>query len=241
MDKHHTGIPLQEWIAELYCDRDMTRMGHLQRASDLNLGLGWLYYGLARTVRSKTAVVIGSFRGFVPLVLGRALADNKEGGEVIFIDPSFVDDFWKDPVAVRDHFARRGVTNIRHFLMTTQEFVASDHYRSLPPLGIVFIDGHHSEEQARFDFETFEGRLEPGGVALFHDTGWNRVSRMHGPERTYQHRVKDYVDRLKGNPRYQVLDLPYGDGVTLVRSSTPRPHCPRTRVPPDALREFSHA
>jgi hypothetical protein len=25
---------------------DMTRMGHLQRVEDANLGLGWIYYGL---------------------------------------------------------------------------------------------------------------------------------------------------------------------------------------------------
>jgi predicted O-methyltransferase YrrM len=192
-------------------------MGHLQRAGDLNLGLGWIYYGLARTIRPRTVVVIGSYRGFVPLVLGKALADNEEGGEVVFIDPSFVDDFWKDAEAVRNHFARHQVTNIRHFLMTTQDFVRSQAYESLGSLGMVFIDGHHSEEQARFDFEAFESRLAPGGMALFHDTAGYRVSRMHGPERTYQHRVKDYVDSLKTDPRLQVFDVPFGDGVTMVR------------------------
>ena len=53
-------------------------MGHNQRAEDLNLGLGWLYYGLARLIHPKSAVVIGSYRGFVPLLLGRALRDNVE-------------------------------------------------------------------------------------------------------------------------------------------------------------------
>jgi predicted O-methyltransferase YrrM len=209
-------LGLQDWIEELFRDRDLTRMGHLQRARDRNLGLGWIYYGLARTVRSKTAIVIGSYRGFVPLVLGKALADNAEGGEVIFIDPSLVDDFWKDADAVREHFKRHGVTNIRHFLMTTQEFALTETYRSLSPVGILFVDGHHSKDQAQFDFETFEARLEPGGIAFFHDTASYRVSRMHG-DRTYQHRVKDYVDELKQNPMLQVLDLPYADGVTLVR------------------------
>jgi predicted O-methyltransferase YrrM len=210
------GVGLQAWIAKLYRDKDLTRMGHLQRAKDRNLGLGWIYYGLARTVRSKTAVVIGSYRGFVPLVLGKALADNDEGGEVIFIDPSRVDDFWKDADAVRKHFARHGVKNIRHFLMTTQEFARSDAYRALPSVGILFVDGHHSKRQAKFDFKTFEGRLAPGGLALFHDTARYRVSKMHG-RRTYTHRVKDYVDELKLDPKFQVLDLPYADGVSIVR------------------------
>src|SRR5207302_207272 len=82
-------------------------------------------------------------------------------GHVYFLDPSLVDDFWKDPQAVQDYFAGFGLSNIRHFLMTTQQFVASEAYRSLGPVGIVFVDGYHSEEQARFDYEAFAGRLAP--------------------------------------------------------------------------------
>src|SRR5947208_14432756 len=106
---------MKDWIAKLLDCRELTGMGHLQRVEDANLGLGWIYYGLARVIRPKTIVVIGSPRGFVPLVLGKALADNLENGQVIFIDPSFVDDFWKDPQAIAGHFARFGVTNVRHF------------------------------------------------------------------------------------------------------------------------------
>ena len=162
-------------------------------------------------------MVIGSYRGFVPLVIAKAMADNAEGGELLFIDPSFVDDFWKDPTSVARHFASFGVDNIRHFLMTTQDFVGTDTYRKLGEVGVVFIDGHHSVEQARFDFEAFEPRLAADGVALFHDTRHYRVSRMHGPERSYRHDVKDYVDSLKGRPELQVFDIPFADGVSLVR------------------------
>jgi predicted O-methyltransferase YrrM len=214
---------LKEWIAQLFDDGTLTGMGHLQRTGDLNLGLGWIYYGLARTIRPSTVVVIGSYRGFVPLVLGKALTDNNEGGEVIFIDPSLVDDFWKDPQAVRDHFANYGVTNIRHFLMTTQEFIETDAYFSLAPVGIVFIDGHHSEEQAQFDYEAFEGRLETNGMALFHDTGGYRVSKMYGRNNTYVHRVRDYVVRLNQDARLQVFDVPFGGGLTIVRKVGPEP------------------
>jgi predicted O-methyltransferase YrrM len=54
-------------------------------------------------------------------------------------------------------------------------------------------------------------------MALFHDTAGYRISRMHGPERTYQHRVKDYVEGLKEDPQLQVFDVPFGDGITIVR------------------------
>jgi predicted O-methyltransferase YrrM len=210
---------LHDWIAELFRDPKLLGMGHGQSRDDLNLGLGWVYYGLARALRPRTAVVIGSYRGFVPLVIGKALADNGDGGEVVFVDPSFVDDFWKDPEAVESYFDGHGLRNVRHFLMTTQEFSRSEEYRRLGTVGMVFVDGHHTVEQARLDHETFAGLLGPSGIVLFHDTAGYRVSGMHGPDRTYRHSVKDYVDSLKRDPQFQVLDLPVADGVTLVRRS----------------------
>ena len=135
---------------------------------------------MARVIRPKQVVVIGSYRGFVPLVLGKALADNLDGGRVIFIDPSFVDDFWKDAQTVRAHFALFGATNIEHYLMTTQQFTQSEAYRSLDRMGMVFVDGYHSEEQARFDYEAFEGLLSPDEIILLHDTACSRVSAFMG-------------------------------------------------------------
>ena len=217
---------MRDWIASLFANPALTRMGHGQRTDDLNLGLGWIYYGLARAMRPSTAVVIGSYRGFVPMVIAKALSDNLEGGEVVFIDPSFVDDFWKDPASVQDHFNSFQLTNIRHFLATTQEFRASPAYGELGPVGLLFVDGHHSVEQAKFDFEAFEPLLDAGAIALFHDTRHYRVSRMHGPERTYRHDVKDYVDSLKLRPDLQVFDVPFADGVSLVRKLGAAPDLP---------------
>src|SRR4030095_7752741 len=151
--------------------------------------------------------------GFVPLVFGRALADNRENGRVYFIEPSLVDDFWKDATAVADHFAGLGVTNVRHFPMTTQQFVETDAYRTLGSVGIVFVDGYHSEEQARFDYEAFEGRLTPTRITLFHASVRIRAFRMYGADRIYEHHVKDFIDTLKQDPGLQVLDLPFFDGV----------------------------
>jgi len=212
---------MKDWIAALFQVPELTAMGHAQRVEDLNLGLGWLYYGLARVLRPATVVVIGSYRGFAPLLFGKALADNGESGVVHFIDPSLVDDFWKDEAAVHAHFARFGVDNIRHYLMTTQQFVQSEIYRAVGPAGIVFIDGYHTREQARFDYEVFRDRLAPEAVVLFHDSIRERRSEMYGADRPYTHRVKSLIDELKHDPALQVFDLPFGDGVTLVRRAAP--------------------
>ncbi len=210
---------MNDWVAQLFTHPELIRMGHGQRVEDLNLGLGWLYYALARVLRPTTTVVIGSYRGFVPLILGKAAADNVEGGEIYFIDPSLVDDFWKDPRAVSAHFAQFGVRNVRHFQMTTQQFVETEAYRELKPVQMVFVDGYHTEEQARIDHEAFVGKLAPQGIILFHDSARVRTSRIYGPGRHYEHGVRRFMDTLKQDPKLQVFDLPFFDGVTLVRKA----------------------
>jgi predicted O-methyltransferase YrrM len=208
---------LTSWIAQLFERPPLLSMGHNQRLGDLNLGLGWLYYALGRIVRPQRAVVIGSYRGFVPLILGKAFQDNGEGGKVVFLDPSLVDGFWKDPAAVRSYFDDLGVGNVTHVLMTTQEFVATEAYRGLGEIGMLFVDGYHTEVQARFDYQAFEGRLAPFGLALFHDSMVLRHSTIYGDDRAYQMTVKHFIDELRTDTGVQVLDLPFGTGLTLVR------------------------
>jgi predicted O-methyltransferase YrrM len=212
-------LPLTEWIDKLFQYEPLTRMGHAQRTGDLNLGLGWVYYALVRSLRPQRIVSIGSYRGFVPMVLARGLADNNEGGQVTFIDPSLVDSFWCDPRAVQEHFASFGLTNIQHHRLTTQEFVRTKAYAELADIGLVFVDGLHTEEQAEIDFEAFQDRLSPSGVVLFHDSISTRTSRIYGEDRAYQFTVKHFLDRLKQRPDWQVFDLQVADGLSLVRRS----------------------
>lgn len=208
---------MNQWISEIFAREDLRGMGHDQRIEDLNLGLGWVYYAMARVIRPQNAVVIGSWRGFTPLVFGRALADNGDGGRVCFIDPSLVDDFWRDPDQVNGHFSEFGLDNVDHHRMTTQDFVESEAYRTLGDVGILFVDGYHTEEQARFDYEAFIDRIPVGGMVMFHDSIRVRTSTMYGPESHYDHTVIHLMDKLKQDPTLQVFDVPYGDGVTLVR------------------------
>lgn len=206
------------WIAHLFQHPDLLRMGHGQRADDLNLGLGWLYYALGRIIRPRLAVVVGSWRGFAPIVFAKALQDNLEQGELIFVDPSLADGFWKDKDAVERHFLRFGVANVRHFPMTTQEFVKTESYAALDELGVVFIDGRHTEEQARYDYEAFAPRLAPRGLIALHDSMVVRDDKVYGAENAYKMTVKHFVDQLKEDSSLQVLDLPFGaTGLTLVR------------------------
>lgn len=213
---------MYEWIRQLYADPNMARMGHAQSIEDQNLGSGWIYYGLARALRPSTAVVIGSFRGFVPLVLGKALQDNGRG-DVVFIDPSLVDDFWLSPPRVRRHFKNYGITNVRHYCCTTQEFVTTEGYRSLGEIGLLFVDGYHTEEQAQFDFAAFEPKLRSDALVLFHDSVRERQSSIYGENRAYTHSVCRFMESLRLDPAYQVLSLCLGDGLTVVSRAQHHP------------------
>jgi predicted O-methyltransferase YrrM len=230
---HHD---LTGWIDRLFADGTLTQMGHGQSKEDSNLGLGWLYYALARIVRPSVAVVIGSWRGFVPLVLARALADNQAGGRVIFIDPSLVDDFWKDPATVDAYFSRFGVDNITHYRLTTEQFVASDAYAELSDVGLVFIDGHHSYHHARFDFEAFEPKLSERGFILMHDSAALDLSTIYGLDKPYVYQVKLLVDELRQKPHLQVLEVPFADGVTVVTQAPAGPAGTNVPAVRDALK-----
>ena len=156
------------------------------------------------------------------------MADNAEGGIVTFIDPSLVDDTWTDPENVKKRFQNFGVENVVHHRATTQEFVETDEYRSLGELGIVFIDGNHTEEQARFDYEAFADRVPPDGMILLHGSVRMEESSIYGEDQTYRRTVKLFVDELKQNPTLQVFDVPFQDGLTLVRRTDRKtePHRP---------------
>lgn len=208
---------LQSWIGQLFENPELLGMGHDQSKEDGNLGLGWLYYGLARILRPQTAVVIGSWRGFVPMTIARGIADNGAGGRVIFIDPSLVDDHWKVPEAVSQYFLGYGIENITHHCVTTQEFVDTEAYRQLLAVDLLFVDGYHTSSQAQFDHETFMPLLTDDAIVLFHDTAGSRQSKMYGVDKAYLCDVYRYTDALKRRRDLDVFDLPISSGVTLVR------------------------
>ena len=207
---------MQDWIHRLFDHPDMLGMGHGQSAPDGNLGLGWLYYSLVRANRTQNAVVIGSYRGFVPLVIGKAMQDNG-GGAVHFIDPSLVDGFWTKPDCVQQHFQDFGVDGIRHHLATTQDFVKSDAFTALPEIGLLFVDGFHTDEFAKFDHDAFSEKLTEDAMVLFHDSVRERTSRIYGDDKPYVHTVCRYMDELRKDPTYEVLTFPKADGLTLVK------------------------
>jgi hypothetical protein len=213
---------MHQFISQLFHDPEMLRMGHAQTREDNNLGLGWLYYGFTRVVKPSNTVVIGSYRGFSPIVFARAMLDNEvndqeASSQLHFIDPSMADDFWSDPVRVNDYFTGMDITNIHHYPYTTQDFVNTDPYREINNVGVLMVDGYHSAEQARIDYLAFLDKLTDDCVVFFHDSIGRKRSKFYGEDKAYDYSVCDFMERLKATPGLEVLTVPFGSGVSIVR------------------------
>ncbi|MGZ5099053.1 MAG: hypothetical protein ACXWG9_17755, partial [Usitatibacter sp.] len=62
-------------------------LGHHEEPANINIGFGFLYYGLVRALRPRHVVVIGSGFGFSVVCLALGIKDNQRGA-LSFIDPS---------------------------------------------------------------------------------------------------------------------------------------------------------
>src|SRR5215475_11854843 len=136
-------------------------LGHHEDTSTLNLGFGFVYYGLVRALRPHHVVVIGSGFGFSVVCLALGLKDNGSGS-LTFVDPSYSvfrdgplrtvggTAYWDDPQKVRAHFRRFGLDRIvTHHKLTSAELFADYDARQLPPIDLAFIDGNHSYADVR--------------------------------------------------------------------------------------------
>ncbi|MBV6896578.1 class I SAM-dependent methyltransferase [Xanthomonas euvesicatoria] len=160
----------------------------------------------------KNALIIGSGRGFVPILLAKALRDS-DGSQLSFVDPSFDDNFWKDKASVLAWFEEFGVADyIKHFLMTTQEYVERYLQGNAPTIDFLFIDGDHTYKGAATDFKLLWPHLKKDAIVLAHDT----VSRSRNPYWNGPRKV--LLELASERPDLQQFDLPYGAGLTLLRS-----------------------
>ena len=143
--------------------RSAKPLGHHESAHDLNLGFGFLYYGLVRTLRPRHVLVIGSGFGF-SVVPCAGLKDNAKG-ELHFVDPSYSvltdgpfrtvggTSQWHDPEKVVRRFARFGVEDIvTHYRKRSDEYFDDYDALGLPPIDLAFIDGSHAYADVRSDF-----------------------------------------------------------------------------------------
>ena len=198
-------------------------LGHREDTATLNLGFGFIYYGLVRALRPRHVVVIGSGFGFSVVCLALALKDNG-AGSLTFVDPSFSllrdgplktvggTGFWDEPHAVRVHFRRFGVERIvTHHKVTSAELFADYRARDLPPIDLAFIDGNHAYAHVRADFLNVLKHTKRHSYVLLHD------SNIYVRELIRHAGVKRWLRAVEAKPEhFEVVDFPFDSGVALV-------------------------
>jgi pimeloyl-ACP methyl ester carboxylesterase len=199
-------------------------LGHHEDAKSLNLGFGYLYYGLIRTLRPKHVVVIGSGYGFSVVCLALGLKDNGVG-RLTFVDPAYSvladgpfqtiggTAQWVDAKKVREHFKRFAVESIvTHHRLTSEAFFADYASRGLPPIDVGFIDGNHSYKNVRHDFLATLQQSRRNSYLLLHDTNiYVRELLRHAG-------VKRWLKALaKRKEDFEMIDFPFASGVAMVR------------------------
>ena len=141
---------------------------------------------LAKLAKDARRVVeLGVYEGSSALVLCRALG---AGAELHLVDPFIDSTGWALPrgarasatatrLAVRRAARRKGPAVRWHFSRS------QDVGRSWTggPVDLVFIDGDHSPEGCREDWEVWHGHVSPGGAVSFHDARAGRAGGHGSP------------------------------------------------------------
>lgn len=185
---------------------------------DFKSGLGdsaWLLYGLTRSIKPGVCVEIGSARGKSACFVGTALKQNG-GGKLYAIDPH-TRTGWNDtdsvdtlPVLQRNLRAA-GVADVVEIVQKTSQEAASSWKL---PIDLLFIDGDHSYDGVKRDWELFSPFVSQFGIVVFHDTIWDLKPDPRWARADMG--VPRFVDELR-RQGYQVLTIDRDFGVSLVQ------------------------
>ena len=185
---------------------------------DFHSGLGdsaYLLYGLARALKPQVAVEIGSARGKSACYVGRALKENGSG-RLFAIDPHARTN-WNDEDSIDTLGEMR--RNIRAFGIEKQVEIIRDvsekaAARWMLPIDLLFIDGDHSYDGVKRDWELFMPHVSPFGLVVFHDTLWDL--QPDSPYSRADMGVPAFVEELR-LAGYPVTTLNRDFGVSMVQ------------------------
>jgi len=154
-------------------------------ATDLHLGDGLLVYSFIQFIRAKVCVCIGSGGGFIPRLMTQARWDlhsqkifegnnQQEWGDIgttIIIDAvngvGGFTDWTNENSFLREQFQPQ-------VILETSEKVFYDYFvRQDIKIDYLHIDGDHSYEGVKKDFELYSTIMSENGMITIHDTDQN--------------------------------------------------------------------
>jgi predicted O-methyltransferase YrrM len=153
-------------------------------------GFGSIHYSLITNLRPERVLAIGSRHGYVPSIIALALKTNGSG-TLDFVDANYgdtthgvdvafggVENWSGDPA---DKFSRFGLLDAISFhIQRSSDFFAACKSK----FGYIYLDGNHSYEGSRYDFEESLKVATDGALIVLHDVAVVQpgfgVNRMFG-------------------------------------------------------------
>ncbi len=211
-------------------------------ATDLHMGDGIIVYSLIQHMRAKTCVCIGSGGGFIPRIMTQARLDLYN--QKIFdgnndynwgdIGVTYVVDACNGiggPTDLEDETSFFRSTFYPRLIKSTSVDAYYDFFvRQDIKIDLLFIDGDHSYEGVKEDFDLYSKILSDNGVIILHDTdssyeGTLIVSedakkdfhKFDGPSRLVKELEKNNDWNLINLHNFRILmDKPSSSGITII-------------------------
>lgn len=152
-----------------------------------------LLYAVIRSNGLRNLVEIGVMHGVTTSVLARAAEQN--GGRLLAVDIN------ADHIKLaRDRVQKNGLDSLVHFWLTDSKDCGP-----LSPVDFLFIDGDHSYEGVKGDWNAWHRKIEPGGIVAFHDTADERIAK--------------FLKETFPMPGWEFINFPGDCGLALARRS----------------------
>jgi hypothetical protein len=211
-------------------------------ATDLHMGDGIMVYSIIQHMKAKNCVCIGSGGGFIPRIMTQARIDlHKQNifegngdynwgdiGTTYVVDacngvggPNDLDD--------EDSFYRKNF--YPRFIKSTSVDAYYDFFvRQDIKIDVLWIDGDHTYEGDKTDFELYSKILSDNGIIIIHDTDSNYEETLIVSEDAKKDHYRfdgpaKLVKELQENPEWNLINLfnfrilstkPSSSGITLV-------------------------
>jgi hypothetical protein len=211
-------------------------------ATDTHMGDGLVVYSIIQHMRAKTCVCIGSGGGFIPRIMTQARIDlHKQNifegnGDYNWgdIGASYVvdacngiggpNDLDNEESFYRTKFCPR-------FIKSTSVDAYYDFFvRQDIKIDLLFIDGDHTYEGVKTDFQLYSQILSENGIIIIHDTDPSYEEtlivsedakkdhyRFDGPSKLVQELQKNQDWNLINLHNFRILvDKPSSSGITII-------------------------
>jgi caffeoyl-CoA O-methyltransferase len=167
---------------------------------------GTLFEMFTRAIGARQAIEIGTFTGYSALSLARGLGPD---GRLICCD---VSEEWTD--IAREHWALAGVADRIDLRIAP----ALDTLAALPTelrFDLAFIDA--DKPNYIHYYEALLPRMHTTGVILVDNTLWSRQVLDAAAVDKDTVALREFNQRVAGDPRVRCVILPIGDGVTMIQ------------------------